>query len=788
MPVPVGFQLGLELTNIVNPISQVVSALGSLALVDAIRKAGSDSITETKLASLLGRHRIDDVIKFHFRKIVAKADQSLISRYMDIVLESGAGPTVQEALKNPALFSMVIQLSGLAFAHEHESFALAMVEAIDRIVRDSGGDVGIVPDYVALLGTIRACQEQTAAFQWAALYEAVEHKIQSALKSKIRVLSNDVTESAGEEQADIYTPVTPESVSIRCLPFTVFQSLIMWLQSLQSFPEHRLLHLRCDSGISTVVVWCHHILGLTVTVQLEKCDIRFGDGLSRVIVEESLEEDTGASLMDPADQHEPLFSLVNDDSSPMIAHEHRIRAFGYGLKTLQQVRLSDENIHYCSHWIIARSIMISQILSAAGQNGSHDTNSSAADAYFEPRQLSEDMIVRAGKFLFSLEGDDWKKLDAGSPRIPSKICWPNLVAMVFTFARIEPNDLEGCRNMPLCLNSFRSFGDVDDLGQDLNGDIQSKGFENFDLVASFGVLTRLLLGKAYSTGYIEPCVLVSAWGWSIFFDVVDADDPIDVSVNAMRVVCGVPSRRGLRKARIIDGPNDMRPSTLPRSFTKEDEIMRKCEGLTNAKRDRILVGQTFDAFQIMQIFKWSDGVQPKGGKRSTYSVARMGFREMQEICIHAKRIPACNCVKPYPGFKDLFDKTEDREVIQEGSRRYPGWTNSVNPDGFKSTCTIRRPKGPTDQLPSQERVLRCRIWLPDAVNGGDRHTWLFDVSKNPAARWVQSWYLCPHDDDERCCLAIKGSDTCWKCASDKALEFASDKALLEKDMRIRVLL
>ena len=161
MSIPAGFQLGLELTNILNPISQAVSSSGSLALVDAIRKAGSDSITETKLASLLGRHRIDDVIKFHFREIVAKSDQSFISRYIDIVLESGAGPTVQEALKskNQAMFSMVIQLSGLTFAHEHESFALAIVEAIDRIVRESGGDAGIVPDYVALLGTIRACQE-----------------------------------------------------------------------------------------------------------------------------------------------------------------------------------------------------------------------------------------------------------------------------------------------------------------------------------------------------------------------------------------------------------------------------------------------------------------------------------------------------------------------------------------------------------------------------------------------------------------------------------------------------
>ena len=99
MVLPAQFQLGLELTNIVNPISQAVSGVGSLALVDAIRKSGSDTITEMKLASFIGRHLIDPVMKLHFREAVAKSDQSVISRYLDIILESGCGPTVQEAIK-----------------------------------------------------------------------------------------------------------------------------------------------------------------------------------------------------------------------------------------------------------------------------------------------------------------------------------------------------------------------------------------------------------------------------------------------------------------------------------------------------------------------------------------------------------------------------------------------------------------------------------------------------------------------------------------------------------------
>lgn len=85
---PPQFQIGLELTTLVNLLSQIVSGLTSLALVDAIQKSGSDAITELKLAYLFGQHRIDKAIDFHFRAIVAKSDQSIISRYLDIVLES----------------------------------------------------------------------------------------------------------------------------------------------------------------------------------------------------------------------------------------------------------------------------------------------------------------------------------------------------------------------------------------------------------------------------------------------------------------------------------------------------------------------------------------------------------------------------------------------------------------------------------------------------------------------------------------------------------------------------
>ncbi len=222
MALPTQLELGLELTNVFNPISQAVSALGLLALVDALKRSGSDIVSEMKLAGIIGRHQIDPIIKSHFCEAVAKSDQSIISRYLDIVLESGAGPTVQEALKNPASFSMVIQLSGLAFAHEDEPLANAFVEAIERNVRGVGGEVTFVPDYVTLLGTLRAYQQQTVAFRWAPLYEAAEHKILNSLKSHITKSSHEQA-AKRRRKTELSTIALPRSVQERSLPFPVLQ-------------------------------------------------------------------------------------------------------------------------------------------------------------------------------------------------------------------------------------------------------------------------------------------------------------------------------------------------------------------------------------------------------------------------------------------------------------------------------------------------------------------------------------------------------------------------------------
>ncbi|KAI4123400.1 MAG: hypothetical protein LQ347_006175, partial [Umbilicaria vellea] len=629
MVLPAQFQLALELTNIVNPLGTALSKLSSLAIIDVVKRSGADVITEMKLASLLGRHRIDPVMEYSFKAVVAKSNQSTFSRYIDIVLESGAGPTVQEALKNPALFSMVIQLSLLAAKHTDVSLANVIVTAIENILRDAGASPERAPDYVSLLGTIRACQQQTASFRWAHLYDAVEHKIHRALTSWRNKQQQHANGDSWKEKVVWRWRTETSSIADQSLPFVVFQSLLMWLQSLQSFPEHRILYIRCDTGISTVVVWCHHLLGLNVTVRLDGVDTYFGQGMTNVLVENCMCAQAGASLLDAADQNEPLFSLSETEDDHRLDFEARADAFGYGSDVLKQVTHTDGELRSASHWIVGQVLDLLR----------------SSTAFTEPALrphtvLNEQRILRAGKFLFALDNLDQRLVETsiGLPPPNSEIKLPasGLYATLITFARIH--GLEGCMNLPLSINVCYRY-------QTRRNTNNRFGFPGgFDRLESysghpdcFDHLSRLLLGHCYTQDYVKSAVLISGWGWSIFYNTVDAIDPVDVSLDFLQVMPGVPSRQGLRKTRILDGPAI---SSTPVISGVNPEVVAGIEvlpGISTSKRGPILLGyQGTDAFSVSQSFEWNF---PDGSKCKD----TVGFLEMREICSKFKLLQTCSC-------------------------------------------------------------------------------------------------------------------------------------------------
>ncbi len=720
MVLPAQFQLGLELTNIVNPISQAVSAIGSLALIDAIQKSGSDAITEMRLASFIGRHLIDPAMKLHFREAVEKSDKSVISRYLDIVLESGSGPTVQAAIKNPALLSMVIQLSALAFAHEDESLANAIVLAMERIVQESGADDAIIPDYVALLGTLRACQRQTVGFRWASVYEAVEYKLQ-------QTLANDCSprnRSGNRRNLDPSSIADAPGVGTRGLPFLVLQALLMWLHSLQKSPEYRLLHLRCDCGVSTIVVWCYHVLGLSVKVNLSGTSICFGKEPSNILIEDASPEDVGASLMNPANQHEPLFTLVNAGNNLEIGYESRAEAYGFGQNVLKAARLTEEQERYCSQWIIARCIAQSE---------------NAKSSYKYP---CEGSMIRAGKFLFGLETVDVEILrkhtgsSFGRSKSLSGIAWPSLAAILIGFARIKEQDLERCSSMPLSLSAYRSLRSSQ---QEFSGPSYENCLDPLSNVStSFENLAHLLLGHMFSTKYVANAILVSAWGWSIFLDIIDVADPGDAS-NNIRVMGGVPSRRGDRRARVIDGPTDMDLLPASSKVVKTDSRVTFSSGVCTGERGTTMVGHCSDAFQITQIFRW----MPEHEKEPV--IHKFGFRAMQEVCNKTERLPPCECAPVSSAIAKQLDTYTRKERFKDRSYFYS------------------MPLHPADTRSSFSERLIARGRLEDGLRAKSK-IYFFYVSHNAAARWLvlDAMHAASQKGEFR--VVIRGFDTCIDCA------------------------
>jgi hypothetical protein len=132
----------------------------------------------------------------------------------------------------------------------------------------------------------------------------------------------------------------------------------------------------------------------------------------------------------------------------------------------------------------------------------------------------------------------------------------------------QSSDRQRCEEAPLSLYAFRDFK-KDDHGISRSGNSFAGPLPN--ILLSYDLLARLLLGSRHSTGFMESSCLVSAYGWSLFFDIFDAADPADITTGLLHLAMGVPTRTDCRKDRIIDGPTNFRGTS-----TKGVVLNSKC--------------------------------------------------------------------------------------------------------------------------------------------------------------------------------------------------------------------
>ena len=769
MPMDTSFQLGLELTNILTPLTSAVSALGSRALVKAIKNAGSDALTEIELASFLGRNRIAPGMQLHFRQIVGRSEKKDLSRFMDIVLDSGAGPTVQNALRNPELLSMVIQLSALCYVHESDTLAQAIVDAIERNLKELRADLGKVPNYLSLCGTLRVCKQETASFQWSLFYDAVEQKIESSLNDN-RARKRRKSNAKSHENVRLVSLDCP-SIAVRTLPFPVLQILLLSLHSLQHFAEERLLNIECTSGITTAILWCYYILGLNVKLIFQGCEITFGEPSANVFIRESTTWESCAVLMHPNSQNEPLFNLTSTEGDPRIGPELKKKARGFGQEVIKQLGVGRKDLNNYPNWVIHQSLRVLRVRAEInGQSIPGNTESNQPHCFgkwsnAELYNITEEKIIRAGEFLFD------KCVDKRNVRFA--VFWPppkkhfldlsSLVVLLLAFARVQPEDLQNCSDLPLSTQVRQQLKDDEPCVQSIaQGNLQAVAL---GLTASFDILSRFLQGPTFSKQANKRTILVSACGWSLYFDSINSVDPAEVFASTLRIVLGVPARHDVRKTRIIDGPTELFFSPS-RSLLLKNQWQRYVDilpGVSLANRGQALVGHHgSDAFQITQPFEW----QYRGNIPRKHLLS---FREMLELCLQFSRLLPCHCdrdslslcdvAKIYITHEDLHDDkplSQETEVLR----------NFYCLEGEKIHNFSDR-DSPTLDPGSVKPLNECVF---SAQNGSEgvpaSEAWLFYVSHNPAARWMEisDWFshlVVTSDKNSR--LLLRSPETCLQC-------------------------
>ncbi|KAI9766212.1 MAG: hypothetical protein M1835_007226 [Candelina submexicana] len=566
MPLSSQFSITVELTKLV-PLVPVLNAGFQAAVTIArdLRKSHSDFVVEEDLAVVLGKNRISAAFETRFRELIKTSNVQQLAAYLDVVLESGAGPTVRRSLNDSRYFSTVLQLSLLAWTHEISSLATSLAEAFRR--RGSPLEIQDTPTRDGIEGSLQACREQTAAFCWYPIFSEVERKFASH---------------------------RPSLSDPRRLPFEVLQGFLDFLFAVQTLPDDRLIHIITGRGYSTIVVWAHYALGLNVIVNIHDQGFQFGEGKPQVIVEcDRTPVQTTSVYLLAADSEEEVFHIQRDGyRDPELNEDFRVPAFGYGSSVIESFVGSDEAVILeLAHRVIVNCW--SAAVDLSDDYPAEEDEITQRGLYKRLSNCSKRRIFEVGCFLF---GDLPVTLDdvieaAKGPRfipllpkkkpdhVPSSILswlhrwYPDhtslqdstsdrsppmldlsgivneLSCVLFAFTAVH--DLDGFRDLPLCRAALsghrvRTANLIDHIAPTI---------DLCNCNELYNILARLLVGSKMDENLLKKASLVSSWGWSIYLPAIGAVDPAQIQPGIVKIARGVPSRYGERKSWIIDGPN-----------------------------------------------------------------------------------------------------------------------------------------------------------------------------------------------------------------------------------------
>lgn len=492
--------------------------------------------------------------------------------------------------------------------------------------------------------------------------------------------------------------------------------------------------------MSSIVVWCHYVLGLSVKVTCGKVVTLFGKEPHHIYVKDCDMSQAAASLLEKVDEGEPIFTFSKSENDPPIESEYRLEAKGFVKKALILAGVSPEDTYECAHQLAAGCIKHFSAKCTGSDVG--QLKLTTMDTYIR------DNIVSATLFLFDLpEFDNVKMKRLLAPQskkakqLLERIKWQSYAALVYLFARI--GDLGTCESVTISLTAFRNLR-KEDHGITRSGDSFAGPLP--DVVLSYDLLARLLLGRRYSKSGMEKTFLVSGYGWSLFFDSLDAVDPADVTTGLLHLRLGVPTRLGVRRTRIVDGPTDVRlTSTKGIVLNEGSPIIAFWPGVSSGRYIGSFIGNFgTDAFSVVQHFEWAlQDKRPKSWK--------WGFREKLETCMGFGFLGPCPCSEEQTAFED--QAWIDSYLSRKSYRAHTSVACKYPEDGISSRNDL-----------SPERIF-CKS-TQDEVGGLSVDTWFFFISISGAARWLaldgmDDLRLQETSDYAR---LLRGRDCCISCA------------------------
>jgi hypothetical protein len=176
-----------------------------------------------------------------------------------------------------------------------------------------------IPSFDGIKGVLRACEDQTAQFQWIDLLYAVAAKL------------------------DMH----PDEA---CKPINsaILRGLTLYFPSVQSLPEDREILIQTHTGVGILVVWAHLVLGLDVLVrhpnswkedpktgQATPEEVFFGKSPATVTIDCTLGLEECVILIEAATS-EHLFSIEPEpDQDSVISSIVKKPAKGIGMKFLE---------------------------------------------------------------------------------------------------------------------------------------------------------------------------------------------------------------------------------------------------------------------------------------------------------------------------------------------------------------------------------------------------------------------------------------------------------------------